>query len=316
MILSQPAMWAIFFGIITIMLVLDLGVFNRRSHEIGVREALKWSAVWIGLALLFNVGIYFLFDRELAVQFLTGYLIEKSLSVDNLFVFIMVFAFFKIEQKFQHKILFWGILSALVFRAIFILVGVTLVEKFSWIIWVFGVFLIFTGVKMLFSKENDINPEKNPVLKFIKKLFPVTDRMDSGKFFIKESAKRLITPLFMCLIIIELTDIIFAVDSVPAVLAVSNNTFIIYSSNVFAILGLRSLYFALSGIMNLFHFLKYGIVFILVFVGIKMILPETTELFFHHAYKIPTAISLCVIAASLVISIAASVIHNKMTKVK
>jgi tellurite resistance protein TerC len=312
MILNDFTMWTIFLFIVGAMLFIDLGVFNRKSHRIKLGESLAWSAVWISLALAFNIGIYYFYNKEFAVQFLTGYLIEKSLSVDNLFVFILVFSFFKIDQKYQHKILFWGIISALIFRAIFIVAGVRLVEKFSWIILVFGAFLIFTGIKMLFSKENEIHPEKNPVLVFINKFFPVTNNSESGKFFVRENAKTFLTPLLLCLITIEVTDIIFAVDSVPAVLAISNNTFIIYSSNVFAILGLRALYFALSGINNLFRFLKYGIVFILIFVGIKMLLPETTELFFHHSYKISTLISLVIIASSLFVSILASIIYSKI----
>jgi tellurite resistance protein TerC len=309
---SETAMWIIFFTVVFIMLVLDLAVINRKAHRIGMKEALVWSGIWIGLALAFNLGLYFFYDSELAVQFLTGYLIEKSLSIDNLFVFIMVFMFFGIEQKYQHKILFWGIISALVLRAVFIFAGVALIETFSWIIWVFGGFLIFTGIKMLLSKENAIHPEKNPVFRLIKTVFPLSDETESGKFFIKGSKGFMLTPLFLCLVIIELTDIIFAVDSVPAILAVSSNTFIIYSSNVFAILGLRSLYFALAGINELFSYLKYGIVCILIFVGFKMLLPEITELVFHKAIKIPTLISLLAIAFILGTTIIASVIRKNL----
>jgi tellurite resistance protein TerC len=308
---NEVVMWIVFFSTVAIMLVLDLAVFNRKAHKVEMKEALIWSGVWIGLALIFNLGIYLLFDAELAVQFLTGYLIEKSLSIDNLFVFIMVFAFFGIERKYQHKILFWGIFSALILRGIFIVAGVALIETFSWIIWVFGAFLIFTGFKMLFSKENAIHPEKNIFYRFIRKIFPITNEIGSGKFFIRGDKGIMLTPIFLCLIIIEITDIIFAVDSVPAIIAVSNNTFIIYSSNVFAILGLRALYFALAGINELFRYLKYGIVCILIFVGIKMLLPEFTELVFHSTVKIPTPYSLLAIALILAVSIIASVLRKE-----
>jgi tellurite resistance protein TerC len=288
------------------MLALDLGVFHRKSHEVKIREALIWSAVWISLALIFNYGIFIFMGREKAIEFLTGYVIEKSLSIDNLFVFIMVFTYFNVDTKYQHKILFWGILGALIMRAIFIFAGVALISMFHWIIYVFGGFLIFTGVKMLFHKDEKLNPNKNPLVIIFKKFFPVTEEMHGSKFFVKINARTVATPLFIVLLVIEFTDLIFAVDSIPAILAISNDTFIIFTSNVFAILGLRALYFALAGITKYFYYLKYGLSAILVFVGIKMIMAEF--------YKIPIVYSLLSILGILIISILFSILFPKKDK--
>ena len=294
-------LWTGFIVFVFIMLALDLGVFHRKSHEVKIREALIWSAVWISLALIFNYGIFIFMGREKAIEFLTGYVIEKSLSIDNLFVFIMVFTYFNVDTKYQHKILFWGILGALVMRAIFIFAGVALIGMFHWIIYVFGGFLIFTGIKMLFHKDEKLNPNKNPLVIIFKKFFPVTEVMHGSKFFVKMNARTVATPLFIVLLVIEFTDLIFAVDSIPAILAISNDTFIIFTSNVFAILGLRALYFALAGITKYFYYLKYGLSAILVFVGIKMIMAEF--------YKIPVVYSLLTILGILIISILVSVIY-------
>ena len=299
-------LWTGFIVFVFIMLALDLGVFHRKSHEVKIREALIWSAVWISLALIFNYGIFIFMGKEKAIEFLTGYVIEKSLSIDNLFVFIMVFTYFNVEPKYQHKILFWGILGALIMRAIFIFAGVALISMFHWIIYVFGGFLIFTGVKMLFHKDEKLNPNKNPLVIIFKKFFPVTEEMHGSKFFVKINSRTVATPLFIVLLVIEFTDLIFAVDSIPAILAISNDTFIIFTSNVFAILGLRALYFALAGITKYFYYLKYGLSAILVFVGIKMIMAEF--------YKIPVVYSLLSISGILLISILFSIVFPKKEK--
>lgn len=276
---EKTIFWIGFNAFVILMLVLDLGIFHRKSHEVKIKEALVWSGVWIALALIFNAGIYFFYTPptglkpiDSAMQFFTGYIIEKSLSVDNIFVFVLIFSYFKVKPEYQHKVLFWGILGALVMRAIFILTGVALINRFAFVIYIFGAFLVLTGIKLALEKDKKINPEKNPVLKIFKKFFGISPEYDNGKFFTRENGKRLATPLLVVLIVVETTDLIFAVDSIPAILAVTQDPFIVYSSNVFAILGLRALYFALAGMMKLFHYLHYGLAAILVLVGIKMIL--------------------------------------------
>ena len=297
--------WTCFIGFVLVMLALDLGVFHRKSHEIKIKEALIWSAFWISLALAFNYGIYVFMGKEKAIEFLAGYVIEKSLSIDNLFVFIMLFTYFNVNTKYQHKVLFWGILRALVMRAIFIFAGVALINKFHWIIYVFGVLLVFTGIKMLFHNDEKIDPNKNPLVRLFKKFFPVTDQEHGGKFFVKMKGRTFATPLFIVLLIVEFTDLIFAVDSIPAILAITNDTFIIFTSNVFAILGLRALYFALAGITKYFYYIKYGLSAILVFVGIKMTIVDL--------YKIPILYSLFTIASILLISVIVSLVFPKKT---
>lgn len=297
--------WTCFIGFVLVMLALDLGVFHRKSHEIKIKEALIWSAFWISLALAFNYGIYVFMGKEKAIEFLAGYVIEKSLSIDNLFVFIMLFTYFNVNTKYQHKVLFWGILGALVMRAIFIFAGVALINKFHWIIYVFGVLLVFTGIKMLFHNDEKIDPNKNPLVRLFKKFFPVTDQEHGGKFFVKMKGRTFATPLFIVLLIVEFTDLIFAVDSIPAILAITNDTFIIFTSNVFAILGLRALYFALAGITKYFYYIKYGLSAILVFVGIKMTIVDL--------YKIPILYSLFTIASILLISVIVSLVFPKKT---
>ncbi|HPR85985.1 MAG TPA: TerC family protein [Prolixibacteraceae bacterium] len=295
--------WIGFIVFVILLLALDLGVFHRKSHEVKIKEALTWSVVWISLALIFNYGIYIYLGKEKALEFLTGYLIEKSLSVDNLFVFIMLFSFFNVEPKYQHKVLFWGIIGALIMRAIFIFAGVALINQFHWIIYIFGAFLIFTGIKMLFHKEEEVAPDKNPLVRLFKKFFPVTDQMHGGKLFVRVNAKTVATPLFIVLLVVEFTDLIFAVDSIPAILAISKDSFIIFTSNVFAILGLRALYFALAGITKYFHLLKYGLSAILAFVGTKMVIVDF--------YKVPITISLLTIMGILLISVLLSLIFPK-----
>ncbi len=293
-------MWAGFIALVLLMLVLDLGVFHRKAHEVKLKEALTWSAVWIILSLAFNVFIYYYMGKVKAMEFLAGYLIEKSLSVDNLFVFIMLFGFFNVDTKYQHKVLFWGIIGALVLRAVFIFAGVALLDKFHWLIYLFGAFLIYSGIAMLKPHKADVDPDKNPLVRLFTRFFPVTQDMHGGKFFVRINAKLFATPLFIVLLIVEFTDLIFAVDSIPAILAVSKDTFIIFTSNVFAILGLRALYFALAGITKYFSYLKYGLAAILSFVGIKKLLSGTV-------YKIPIMTSLLVIFGLLTVSILASV---------
>ncbi len=295
-----PTVWGGFIAFVIFMLALDLGVFNRKSHEVSIREALIWSAVWISLALIFNYGVYHFIGHEKGLEFLTGYLIEKALSVDNLFVFIMVFSMFGVPSKYQHKVLFWGILGALVMRAIFIFAGVALINRFHWIIYIFGAFLIYTGFKMMVHKEESLHPEQNPLVRLFKKLMPVTNEMHGDRFFVRINHKTFATPLFVVLIIIEFTDLIFATDSIPAILAISHDPFIIFSSNVFAILGLRALYFALAGLTKYFAYLKYGLAVILVFVGVKMGISG----FYHF----PIVASLLVILAILVVSVVLSLL--------
>jgi tellurite resistance protein TerC len=300
---ESTVLWAGFNIFVLGMLALDLGVFHRKSHTVTVREALIWTGVWVTLALFFNLFIYFYFGEELAVEFFTGYLIEKSLSVDNIFVMIMIFSYFQVPQEYQHKVLFWGILGALVMRVIFIFSGIELIHRFHWLIYIFGGFLIFTGIRMLTAGDAQIEPEKNPIIKLARRIFSVTPTFEGDKFFTKREGKTWVTPLFLVVILIEATDLIFAVDSIPAILAISEDPFIVYTSNVFAILGLRSLYFALSGIEKYFHYLKFGLSAILVFVGLKMCIVDF--------YKIPVTISLIVIVFLLAIAMIASVLFPK-----
>jgi len=296
--------WIGFHVFIFTMLVLDLGVFNKKAHKIAVKEALIWSAVWISLALIFNVFVLFKFGKTRALEFLTGYLIEYSLSVDNIFVFILIFTFFSVKPQYQHKILFWGILGALIMRGIFIFAGVSLINRFHWIVIIFGGFLVITGIKMLFQKEAEVVPEKNKLVKIFRKLFPVTETLQGDSLFIRQNGRLLATPLFIVLLAIESSDLIFAVDSIPAILAISKHPFIVYTSNIFAILGLRTLYFAVSGIMSFFRFLKVGLALVLTFVGLKMLAS-----YFH--FEIHILLSLGIIVSILTVSILASVVIKK-----
>jgi tellurite resistance protein TerC len=282
------------------MLVLDLGVFHRRAHTVKFREALIWSVAWIALAAAFAVVIYFWHGRTPALEFVTGYVIELSLSVDNLFVFLLIFRFFQVPAIHQHKVLFWGILGALVMRAIFIAAGVGLIERFHWIIYLFGAFLVYSGIKLFFQKEAEIHPEKNPILRLFRRWVPVTDDYVGNKFFVRNSGLYA-TPLFVVLLVVETTDLLFAVDSIPAILAITRDAFIVYTSNVFAILGLRSMYFALAGMMEMFRYLHYGLSIVLIFVGAKMLL--------SHYFEIPTHLALAGVAGVLMISVVASMAH-------
>ena len=298
--------WIGFHIFVFIMLALDLGIFHKRTHVVPVKEAIIWSGVWITLALLFAVFIYI--DKDFgpvkALEFVTGYVIEYSLSVDNIFVFILIFTYFAVNSKYQHKILFWGILGALIMRGLFIFAGVALIHRFEWIVIIFGGFLVFTGIRMLFQKETEAHPEKNAIVKFFRRFLPVTETLHGDKLFIRENRKIYATPLFLVLMIIETSDLIFAVDSIPAILAISKTTFIVYTSNIFAILGLRSLYFAIAGIMGFFRFLKIGLAFVLTFVGLKMLLS-------FFGFEIPILLSLGIIISILLGSVLASVIIKK-----
>ena len=301
----NPVFWVIFSLIIIVMLALDLGIFNKKSHEIKLKEALLWVVVWISLAMIFNLIVLSQFGKTKALEFLTAYVIEYSLSIDNIFVFIMVFSFFSVRKEYQHKVLFWGILGAVIMRAVFIFAGVALINRFHWIIIIFGAFLVFTGLKMLLQKEEaKVDPEKNSLVRLFRKFLPVTDQLHGDSFFVRKDGKNYATPLFIVLLIIESTDLIFAVDSIPAVLAISKDTFIVFTSNIFAILGLRSLYFAVSGIMGLFRYLKVGLAFVLTFVGLKML-----AAYFH--FEIPVTLSLSIIVLILLLSIIASVIIKR-----
>lgn len=292
--------WVAFNIFVLIMLALDLGVFHRRQHVVGVREALLWSALWIALALVFNAGLYVYEGPEAALMFFTGYLLEKSLSVDNLFVFLLIFSYFGVPRLYQHKVLFWGILGALIMRATMIAVGVTLIHHFHWILYVFGGFLIFTGVRMAMQGDEEIQPDKNPVVRLFTRFFPVATSYHESRFFVRLDGRLVATPLFIVVLVVEATDVVFAVDSIPAIFAVTTDPFIVYTSNIFAILGLRALYFALAGVMGYFHYLKYGLSFVLVFIGIKMVIADF--------YKIPVQWALTVVAALLFLSVLASLI--------
>lgn len=292
---TQILFWIWFFIFVFIMLILDLWVFNKKAHEIKIKEAMIWSVVWISMAMIFNVIIYFWFGWEKALEFLTWYVIEKSLSIDNLFVFIMIFSYFKIKKIYQHKILFWWIIWALIMRAAFIFAWIKIIENFHWVIYFFWAFLIITWIKMLFENKEEIDLEEKTIVKFLKKIVPISQHKDDWNFFTIENWKRLATPLFVALVMIEFTDLIFAVDSIPAILAISNDMFIVYTSNIFAILWLRSLYFALSWMMWNFAYLKYWLAGVLSFVWIKMLI--------SGYYKFPILLSLWIIVCFLALSI-------------
>ena len=297
-------LWVVFNLFVLGMLALDLGVFHRRAHAVSLREAGVWTAIWITLALVFNVGVYVFRGPEPALEFLAAYLIEKSLSVDNIFVFLMIFTYFAVPAASQHRVLFWGILGALIMRAIFIATGLTLLKHFHWVIYLFGAVLIYTAWKMLTQREMSVHPERNPILKILRRRVAITPGYEGQRFFVVREGRRLATPLLVVLAVIESTDLVFAVDSIPAVIAITRDPFIVYTSNVFAILGLRALYFVLAGVMDLFHYLRYGLGVILAFVGVKMIASDV--------YKMPITASLAVIGALLAISVAASVVRNRV----
>jgi tellurite resistance protein TerC len=310
-VISMPMWaWILFYALVIVMLYADLKLFGRKGqHEVSIKEAIQMTFVWIGVSLIFCAGIYFYENENKAMEFLAGYLIEKSLSMDNLFVFLMLFSFFGVQRKYQHEVLFWGIFGALILRSIFIFAGAAMVQRFEWVLGLFGVFLIYTGFKMFSHKDNEsVDPSKNIFVKLFKKFFPVTNQMHEDKFFIIEGGKRLATPLFIALLVIETTDVAFAVDSIPAVFSVSRDPFIVLTSNIFAILGLRALYFALAAIAQYFTYLKYGLGIILSFVGVKMLLDV------FGICEVPTWMSLLIIFGVLVLSMAASVILSKARK--
>ena len=296
--MNQLLAWTLFNIFVVSMLVLDLKVFHRTAHEVKVKEALLWSAFWVSLALLFCGGIFYFRGPDPALKFLAGYMIEESLSVDNLFVFLVIFSFFKVPKHFQHRVLFWGIVGALIMRALFILAGVSLIHRFHWMVYIFGAFLVMTALKLVLSKEKEVEPEKNPILKLVRHILPITESYEGERFLTRKSGRLYATPLLVVLLAIESTDVIFAVDSIPAVLSVTTDPFIVYTSNIFAILGLRAIFFALAGLMGLFRFLNYGLGFILAFVGVKMLISDVVI--------IPIGMALGVIACILGLSIAAS----------
>jgi len=308
-------LWIGFNLFVLAMLALDLGVFHRKSHAVSAREAITWSLVWISLSLVFNAVIYFFWDRmmpgssytnsEAALAFFTGYLIEKSLSVDNIFVFILIFSFFAVPAAYQHRVLFWGILGALIMRGTLIAVGAALLKEFHWVIYVFGVFLIYTGIRIARHQDEEMQPDKNPVVKFFRRFMPVTETFEADNFFIRRAGTLMATPLFLILLIVESTDLVFAVDSIPAIFAVTQEPFIVYTSNVFAILGLRALYFLLANVMDKFQYLKLGLSAVLTFIGVKMVIVDL--------YHIPVGASLLVVAGILTISILASLWKGRRT---
>jgi tellurite resistance protein TerC len=313
--------WAIFIVIIFGLLALDLGVFHKADKKVSIKESLAWTAVWVALALSFGGVLYYLYDnhimglnplnvsaKQAMLEYYTGYVIEESLSLDNIFVIAMIFTYFKIEQKYQHKILFWGILGAVFFRLIMILLGTAFVEKFEWSMYIFGGILIFSGVKMLFGDDEDTDFKKNMGVRLLSKIYPIDWDVQNGNYFIKRNGKRMATALFAALIVVEFSDILFAVDSIPAIFSVTKDPFIVFTSNIFAILGLRNLYFFLSSMMDKFHYIKYSLIAVLLFVGIKMIVIQALGIHF------PTYISLSVILGALTSGIVYSLYKNKQKK--
>jgi tellurite resistance protein TerC len=310
-------LWVGFLTLVGAMLALDLGVLNKKDHEVGTKEALIWTAVWIGCSLLFNVAVYYIYEHHLfgigvaddrggraaAVEFLTGYLIEKSLSLDNIFVIALIFSYFKIPLIYQHRVLFWGILGALIMRGVMVLAGAALIQNFSWMVYVFGGFLIVTAIRMLFQKEENIDPNNNWLVRVARRIFTLAPNLEGNRFFTVYHGKRAVTPLFLVLLVVESSDVLFAVDSIPAIFAVTSDPFIVFTSNIFAILGLRSLYFALASLLDKFRYLKQSLVFVLAYVGVKMIL--------SHTYHVPAGFSLGVIVGVLAVGVIASIIARK-----
>jgi len=298
--IGTPLQWGFFLALIMGLLALDLGVFNRKVHRIGLREALFWSVVWTVLALIFNLWLYFRFGPQPGLEFLTGYIIERSLSFDNIFVFIVIFNYFAVPAEYQHRVLFWGILGALISRGIFIAMGTALLTRFEWLIFVFGGFLVYTGIKILAQKETEVHPEKNPVLKLFQRFVPLTTRYHGKRFFIQEDRRWLATPLMLVLVVVEATDVVFAVDSIPAVFGVTRDPFIVFTSNIFAILGLRALYFLLAGLMHRFQYLSYGLGLVLAFVGVKML---AHGWLFDIPIELSLGIVLIILTASILLSL-------------
>ncbi|SYZ74524.1 conserved membrane hypothetical protein [Candidatus Zixiibacteriota bacterium] len=301
-------LWIGFNILILILLALDLGVFHRKDHTISVKEGFVWSIIWIIVAFAFNFVVYLWKGHEVGLQFMTGYLIERALSIDNIFVFLVIFTYFKVSSKYQYRVLFWGILGALILRGLFIGVGTLLISEFHWILYIFGALLIITAIRLAIGKEREIEPEKNPLLKIVRKFLPITPGYEGHSFLVKKDGKIWGTPLLIVLIVVETTDLVFALDSIPAIFAITLDPFIVYSSNVFAILGLRALYFAIAGLMEIFYYLKYALSAILGFVGLKMLV--------SHYVKISSAVALSVIGGILLLAIIISIIfpHHDKTK--
>ncbi len=300
---GHPLIWIGFSVLVLAVLALDLGVFHRKAHAVGFKEALSWTGVWVTLAGLFGAGVWYWAGPQKGLEFFTGYLIEYSLSADNVFVFVLIFSYFSVPPPWQHKVLFWGVLGALVMRLVLIGLGVALISRFGWILYLFGVFLLVTGFKMVFGKQEEIHPERNPVVRWFRRLVPVTSDSHGDRFVVRVDGRRMATPLLVVLVCVEVSDLVFAVDSIPAIFAVTLDPFIVYTSNVFAILGLRSLYFVLAGMVDRFYYLKTGLGVVLAFVGVKMLLA-------HTAYKIDTLASLGVVAGVLTVTLAASLFHQ------
>lgn len=300
---NEILLFVLFNIFILILLAIDLGLFHKEAHAIGLREAIFWSILWVVVALLFNAGVFIVAGSTKGVEFLTGYVIERALSFDNIFVFLVIFSYFGVPRAYQYKALIWGVLGALVTRLLFIIAGTALIAQFEWVLYIFGLILIVSGWKIMVQKGTEVHPERNIFIRVARKLFPVVPNYDSPRFFLRIDGKMFMTPLFLVLVTIETTDIMFAVDSIPAVFGVTRDPFIVYSSNVFAILGLRATYFLLAGIMETFHYLSYGLSAILIFIGTKMLL--------EHLYPIPTLVSLGVVVAMLTVAIIASLVRNR-----
>ena len=303
MVATNIWFWVGFIAFVLAMLALDLGVFNRKPHVVHPKEALTWTSVWVGLALLFAAGLAYFATPQIALTFLTGYLIEESLSIDNIFVIVLIFQYFAVPAQYQHRVLFWGILGALVMRGLFIGLGAALLARFEWIIYIFGALLVITGVRMAMKQDEEFDGEQNPVVKFVRRFMPVTATYHGKHFFIVENGKRFATPLFLVLVLVEATDLIFAIDSIPAIFGITRDPFIVFTSNIFAIMGLRSLFFLLAHVVTKFHLLKYGLAIILTFVGVKMMI--------EHWVHIPILLSLGVVLGVLAISIVASLVWPK-----
>jgi tellurite resistance protein TerC len=303
---NEILLFILFNLFILAMLALDLGVFHRRPHTVTIKEATLWSILWVVLALVFNAGVFIFAGKQTGLEFLTGYLIERALSIDNIFVFVIIFSYFGVPSHLQHKALFWGVLGALVTRSIFIAAGAALIAQFEWVLYIFGAILIVSGWKMMAEKGAEVHPERNVFIRLARKLFPVTTGYESPKFIIRRNGKLFLTPMLLVLITVETTDVVFAVDSIPAVFGVTRDPFIVYSSNVFAILGLRATYFLLAGIMDTFYYLSHGLSLVLIFIGVKMLAAE----FIH----VDIIISLLIVAAILVVAIIASLVRNKRAR--
>ena len=299
--IGTPLQWGVFFTLVAIMLALDLGVFHRKERRTTLREALFWSVFWTLLAFVFNYWIYARFGYDPGITFLTGYVIERSLSFDNIFVFIVIFNYFAVPAEHQHRVLFWGILGALVSRGVFIAMGTALLNQFAWMIYLFGAFLVYTGAKILLGGDTEVHPEKNPVLRLFQRFVPITTQFHGKHFFVRENSRMVATPLMLVLVVVEATDVVFAVDSIPAIFAITKDSFLIFTSNIFAILGLRALYFLLAGLMHKFRYLGVGLGLVLVFIGVKMLI--------HHWYEIPTNLSLLVVLGILAVAMGASLLR-------